>query len=125
MFENLSSKQLSRAAQIKEKIESLQNELDALVGSPGSTRPGGSSSSGAAKGKGPISAAGLARIKAAQRARWAKFRKEKGLAGTGNGSAASSASNGKRAMSPAARAKIRAIAKARWAKAKAAGKTSL
>jgi hypothetical protein len=124
MFENLSSKQLNRAAQIKERIESLQSELEQIVtggtSSSSSYTPAATAPSG--KGKGPISAAGLAKIKAAQKARWAKYRKEKGI--TTNGTSAS-VGNAKRTMSPAAKAKIRAAAKLRWAKAKAAGRTSL
>jgi len=54
-----------------------------------------------------ISAAGRARIAAAQRARWAKTRKEKVVSiGTHKG----------RTMSPAARRRIVAAQKARWAK---------
>jgi len=58
-----------------------------------------------------ISAAGKARIAAAQRARWAKAR------GTSAGSAPK-----KRTMSAAARRKIAAAQRARWAKVKAAQK---
>jgi len=59
-------------------------------------------------GKRTISAAGRARIAAAQRARWAK---QKGTSGAPK----------KRKMSAAARAKIAAAQRARWAKAKAKG----
>jgi hypothetical protein len=123
MFENLSSKQLVRAAQIKEQIENLQNELEQIVagGSSSSSFPSAAISS-TGKGKGPISAAGLARIKAAQKARWAKYRKEKGTSTNG---ASAPVGTGKRTMSPAAKAKIRAAAKARWAKAKASGRNAL
>ena len=64
-----------------------------------------------------MSAAGRARIVAAQRARWAK-RKGKQLS-------VKPVKKAKRQMSAAARAKISAAAKKRWAKAKAAGKTRL
>jgi hypothetical protein len=53
-----------------------------------------------------ISAAGRARIAAAQRARWAKAK----------GKVVSIASRGRRKMPAAAIAKIRAAQKARWAK---------
>jgi hypothetical protein len=56
--------------------------------------------------RGPISAAGRARITAAQRARWAKARGEKVV---------SSASR-KRTLSATAIARIRAAQKERWAK---------
>jgi hypothetical protein len=62
-----------------------------------------------------MSAEARARIAAAARARWARFR-------SGKGGAAKPASNGgakKRTMSPAARAKIAAAARARWAKVRA------
>jgi hypothetical protein len=126
MFEQLSSKQLVRAAQLKERIEGLEAELAEILSSD--TRLSGSSTSGAnvsgksAQRKGPISAEGKARIVAAQKARWAKFRKERGL---GSKPASASAGAPRRTMSAAAKAKIRAVAKARWAKAKAAGRTTL
>jgi hypothetical protein len=122
MFENLSSKQLTRAASIKERIESLEAELAEVIG--GSSQAGSSVATGATsgKGKGPISAAGLARIKAAQKARWAKFHKDKG---TSAPTASKLSGKPKRTMSAAAKAKIRAVAKARWAKAKAAGRSAL
>ena len=53
-----------------------------------------------------MSAAGRARIAAAQRARWAKLKGQKG----------SSVAPKRRKMSGAAIAKIRAAQKARWAK---------
>jgi hypothetical protein len=103
---SISAEQLRRAASIKDQIESLQSELDGLLGSSATTT---------STIKGGMSAAGKARIAAAQRARWAKLK----------GTAVKGASKGKRKMSPAARAKIAAAARARWKKAKAAGKNSL
>ena len=71
----------------------------------------------AARGKKrTISAAGIARIKAAQRARWAAQKASKG---------AKKSRPKKRVFSAAARARLAAIAKARWAKAKAQGKKAL
>ena len=64
-----------------------------------------------------MSAAGRARIAAAQKARWAKIR--------GTKPSAKPVKKAKRTMSAAARAKISALAKARWAKVKAAGKKRL
>jgi hypothetical protein len=107
MISNLSAEQLRRAATIKDKIDRLQTELDRLLGS--------SNEKGTQTGKRGMSAAGRARIAAAQKARWAKV----------NGKAGKPAKTGKRKMSAAARSKIAAAAKARWAKAKAAGKKSL
>lgn len=102
---NLSSQQLRRIADIKEKIDSLEHELDQLVGGGGLKRKSG------------MSASGRARIAAAQRARWAKVRKGK--------IPAYAAGKGKRTLSAAAKAKIAAAARARWARAKAAGKRRL
>jgi hypothetical protein len=65
---DLSSQQLRRIADIKEKIDSLELELNRLV------------EGGGPKRKFRMSAAGRARIAAAQRARWAKVRKWKGHA---------------------------------------------
>jgi hypothetical protein len=113
MLENLSSQQLNRAAQLKERIEALEGELQQLLGTPGSSPATG----GRTTGRRGISAAGKARIAAAQRARWAKAR--------GANGAKVSAPKGRRRMSAAGRAKLAKAARARWAKAKAAGKSSL
>jgi hypothetical protein len=107
MISNLSAQQLRRAATIKEKIDSLQSELDRLLGS---------STLSASNGRRTMSASARAKIAAAQKARWAKVNGKK----TGK-----PVKTGRRKMSAAARAKIAAAAKARWAKAKAAGKKSL
>ena len=104
---NLSSQQLRRIADLKEKIDSLQYELSRLANGAVSGR----------RKKFGMSAAGRARIAAAQKARWAKFHAATKPAKTG--------SRRKRRMSAAARAKIAAAARARWAKAKAAGKKAL
>jgi hypothetical protein len=121
MFENLSSKQIAKAAHLKERIENLQGELEKILGGQGTSASGSarSSNKGRPAGKGGMSAAGKARIVAAQKARWAKFNAKK----PSNGSTPEA--KPKRTMSPAARARIAAAAKKRWAKAKAAGKNSL
>jgi len=61
-----------------------------------------------------MSAAGRARIAAAQRARWARVKAQKG--GSSSARTHSSSVRPKRRMSPAAIARIRAAQKARWAK---------
>jgi hypothetical protein len=101
---NLTPKQLRQAADLKERIEALQQKLDGLLGASAAAR---------AVPKRKISAAGIARIRAAQKARWAAIKKSKG------------APRPKRKVSAAGRARLAALARARWAKVKAAGKRSL
>ena len=65
---DLSAAQLLRAAALKERLEKLQKELTKLLGSatPAPAAP--------KQKKGKMSAAGLANIRAAQKARWAKVK---------------------------------------------------
>jgi hypothetical protein len=111
---SLSVAQLKHAAAIKEKIAALENELAKLVGSsvaaPKAAAP--------AKKKRNMSAAGLARIKAAQKARWAKIKNSKPTVKV-VAKAPVPVVKKKFTMSAAAKAKISAAAKARWAKIKA------
>lgn len=65
-------------------------------------------------GKRQLSAAARARIAAAQKARWAKFRQDAKVVPI----------RAKRTMSAAARRKIAAAQRARWAKVKAGKKTA-
>ena len=108
---SLTPQQLRRAADVKERIDALQTELGRLLGAPAPavTR--------VAPKRKQISAAGIARIRAAQKARWAAVKKSKGPA--------KSAPKRKRKLSAAGRARLVALARARWAKVKAAGKKSL
>lgn len=105
---NISTQQLRRAIELKEKIESLQAQLAAILGAPVEA----AATASAPRKKGGMSAAGRARIAAAQRARWAK-QKAANPAVTGPKKA-------KRKISAAARARMVAGAKARWAKIRAA-----
>jgi hypothetical protein len=105
---SLSAQQLRQAADLKEKISSLQAQLAKYLDGEASA------SDTAPRKKSKMSAAGRARIIAAQKKRWAKVKA---------GKAAKPA--GKRKMSAAARAKIAAIARARWARVKASGKKTL
>jgi hypothetical protein len=109
---NLSIQQLRKAATLKEKIQSLEKELGRILGS--SAKP---VVHAAPKKRRKMSAAGRAKIAAAQRARWAKV--------NGKKLSVKPVKKAKRKMSAAARAKISAAAKARWVKAKAAGKKRL
>jgi hypothetical protein len=115
---SLSVAQLKRAAAIKEKIAALEKELAKLVGgSVAVPKP----AAPAAKKKRKMSAAGLARIKAAQKARWAKIKNSKRAVKV-VAKAAAPVVKKKFKMSAAAKAKISAAAKARWEKIKAAKK---
>jgi hypothetical protein len=67
----LSPQQLRRAADLKEKIESLQGELDRVLSGSGSMVRGRKAGK---RRRNRMSAAGRARIAAAARARWARFR---------------------------------------------------
>jgi hypothetical protein len=103
---NLSAQQLRRAAGIKDKINSLQNELNRIFGVTDENQK-------VPRKRRKMSAAARAKIGAAQKARWAKAK--------GNVSKAQPA-KGKWKMSAAARKKISVAAKTRWAKIKAAKK---
>jgi hypothetical protein len=104
---NLTPSQLRHAADLKEKIESLQHELSRLhVATDGAV----STTAPAKRARRKISAAGIARIRAAQKLRWAKVK----------AGAAKPGKRGRRKMSAAARAKIAAAARARWARFRAA-----
>jgi hypothetical protein len=105
---DLSVKKLRQAANLKEKVEALEKELSQLFGS--TAKPVAAK---APKKRRKMSAAGKARIAAAQKARWAKFKAAK----TTN--QAAKPAKKKFTMSAAAKAKISAAAKARWAKFRA------
>ena len=102
---NLTPSQLRQAANLKEKIAGLEKELEQLMGSKAV-----STTAKPAKRRG-MSAAGKARIAAAQKLRWSKIKAAKGKP-----------AKKKFTMSAAAKAKISEAAKARWAKIKAAKK---
>jgi hypothetical protein len=135
---NLSAAELRQAANIQERIQSLQRELRRILGATVESGP----SEAPRKGRRKMSASGLANIRAAQRARWAKIRGKapkrklsaQAIANIRAGVAKRMATQGKariakptpkRKMSAAAKARLSALAKARWAKVRAAGKTKL
>jgi hypothetical protein len=141
---NATPTQLRKAADIKERIDVLQSELNAILGGE---VPNPAQDEAPKRRK--VSAAGKARMRAAQLARWAKIRgtaptpKKKGkmsAAGRaairaaqiarwakikGSAPSAKPAKKAKRKFTAAGRAALAAAAKARWAKAKAAGKSRL
>jgi hypothetical protein len=111
---SLTSTQLKRAATLKGRINSLEKKLAAILGAPAPAAKYGKLAL-APKKKRKMSAAGRARIRAAQKARWAKVKSAS--------SPVKSAGPGRKKkfkMSAAAKAKISAAAKARWAKIRAA-----
>jgi hypothetical protein len=112
---NLTPAQLRQAANLKEQIERLQRKLMAFSQNGNGIPSPFKAPQSSPKSKSKISAAGIARIKAAQKARWAKI---KSSAKTG----VKTEKKERRKMSAAAKAKLSAMAKARWAKIKAAKK---
>ena len=120
---NISLAQLRHAVSIKERIDGLQVELNLL---PGNSAPLATSASMSAPADGrrgrKRSPAVLARMAAAQKARWANKAKSPVAA---KAAPSAPAKKRKRHFSPEALARISAAAKARWAKAKASGKRRL
>ena len=119
---NLSVQQLRQAADLKEEVAALEKELGQLLGSttqPVAVQP---TAAIAPKKRGGMSAAGKARIVAAQKARWAKIKAAKPEAKAVTAIKVAQPAKKKFTMSAAAKAKISAAAKARWAKIKAAKK---
>ena len=109
---NITPQQLRKAVDLQEKIQALQKELGQLLGGSVET-----SATEAPKKKWKFSAAARAKMRAAQKARWAKIK--------GTAPEAKPAKKAKRKFTAAGRAALSAAAKARWAKAKKAGKTRL
>jgi hypothetical protein len=130
----LSIPQLQRAIAIKEAIAQLEQELSGLAGGAKPTvvaAPAAPAAKPVVAKKPTISAAGIARIKAAQKLRWAKIKAAaKPVATVKPGvtpavkpaPAAAKPAKKKWKLSAAGLAKIKAANKAYWAKKKAAGK---
>jgi hypothetical protein len=115
LINQLTAQQLRKAADLKDQIAALQKQLNQLAASSGGEVPAPLKAAKPARNK--ISAAGIAKIRAAQKARWAKIKGAKAGKALVQRPAAK-----KRTLSDAARAKMAAAAKARWAKIKAARK---
>ena len=111
---NLSVQQLRKAATLKERIQSLEKELNQLLGSTVASVAGPAPK----KKKFKMSASAKAKISAAAKLRWAKI---KG-ATPAKTVTAKPAKKGKGKMSPAVKAKLSAKMKALWAARKAAKK---
>lgn len=112
---NLTSAQLRQAADLKERIASLNDELTAILGGSATPAP----ATAPAK-KGGMSAAGRARIAAAAKLRWAKINAAKAKPTAVVKAVAQPVVAKKRSMSAAAKAKVAAAQKLRWAKIHAA-----
>ena len=107
-YSNLSAQQLRRAADLRDRIDALQRELVKTLDGTATTGSGGK--------RRRMSPAGIERIRAAAKARWAKVRRAGGKGGS---------ARARRRMSAAARARLGEIARARWKRAKASGKNAL
>jgi len=131
---HLSVQQLRQAANLKEQIEALEKQLSQLTGATTKSVVAPAVAKVPTK-KGGMSAAGRARLVAAQKARWAKIKAAKPAAvvakvtkavvptkPAATVAAVTTPAKKKFTMSAAAKAKISAAAKARWAKVKAAKK---
>jgi hypothetical protein len=111
---SLSPSQLRKAADLKERMDALQEQLNELLGA---AAEGAVTEAPGKPKKRKVSAAAKARMRKAQKERWARIKGEKEVAAPGQ--------KPKRKMSPAAKKRLSALAKARWATAKKAGKTRL
>jgi hypothetical protein len=107
-LQNLTVAQLSQLIPIKEQIESLTAQFNAITAGAPSTKVG-------RRGQRKMSRYGRAAIAAGQKARWAKIK----------GKAMEVMPKKRRKMSTAGKVKIAAAARKRWAEAKAEGKNRL
>jgi hypothetical protein len=110
---NLTASQLRQAANLKEKITLLEIQLAKIVADPGSAIPAPFTANQPAKRK--MSPAHLAKIKAAQKLRWAKFHATQAKPAA----TPVPATKPKPKISAAGIARIKAAQKARWAVIKA------
>ncbi len=124
----LTAPQLRKAADLKEQLDSLENELNDLLGgevpadaktaveAPDTSRPGRPK-------RRKLSPEGRAAIRAAAKARWAAMRM--GKKGAKVAAEPEPPVKRRRVISAAGRRAMSLAAKARWAKAKEAGKSRL
>ena len=112
---NLSVTQLRKAADLKEKIAGLEKQLAQILGS--TADPASTPTPKAPKKKRGMSAAGKAKIRAAQKLRWAKVKSAEPVI-----KAVKLVKKARKQMSAAAKANLSALMKARWAARKAGKK---
>lgn len=113
---DLTVAQLAQALELRERIDVLNQQLQAVLGTPSAGPENGTTAP--PKRRKRFSAAARKNMAKAQRARWAEKKQPRE-------SVAEPASKPKRKVSNAVKAALSAAAKARWKKAKAAGKTRL
>jgi hypothetical protein len=106
MITQLEPKQLRRAADLQERILELQVELTDILGAPATQAEAPEQPK-----RRKFSAAAKAKMRKAQKERWAKIKGE-----TATEAPAPKNGRKKRTMSAAARAAVSAAQKARWAK---------
>src|SRR5450631_3065940 len=111
MLINLTPAQLRQAANLKEQIQALNKQLGAILGATGISAPTKTAKPGK---KGGMSAAGKARVVAAQKLRWAKINAAKGKPVT-KPVVKAAVKPVKKKISAAGIARIKAAQKARWA----------
>ena len=112
--------QWQRGLAIAEQIAALEKELASILGNQAASPVAKAAPTSVKRKKGKMSAAGRARIVAAQKARWAKIKGAKApAASTPTTAKAAAPAKKRRKMSPEVKAKLAAAMKARWAAAKA------
>ncbi len=123
---NLTPQRLRKAADLKERIDALQAQLDELLGGE-ATAPTSAAEAPQVRSNGrkrrKLSAQAIANIRAGVAKRMAK--KAGGAAQSATAGNGGAEAPKKRRMSAAAKARLSALAKARWKKARAAGKSTL
>ena len=124
---NLTSSQLNQAANLQAQIEKLQADLASVLEGAAPAAPAVTTAPAAApvaSKKGMISAAGVARIKAAQKARWAKIKAAKVASAIPAAPAVATkpAALKKPTMSPAAKELLSKKLKSYWSAKKQAKK---
>jgi hypothetical protein len=122
----LSPQQLRKAANLKENIDALQEQLTAILGggetpTPVAPEEPGRPRNGRRKRRKRVSAEGRANISAAAKARWAARRRE----AQSQVAPAAGPWRRKRKRSAAWSKALSEAMKARWARARRAGKSSL
>ena len=118
---NLTAAHLRKAADLQERIASLNHELAAILGGSPTPTPAKPAKPVVAKKRG-MSAAGKAKVAAAQKLRWAKIHAAKAKPAPAVKAIVKAAKPAKKKakISPEGMANIIAATKARWARIRAA-----